>query len=246
MSASTRRRDVAALLGGGLVAGLAALPPLHAAKPPPLRLPEGPMRLLRVLERGIGNDRRRMITVRRWWEVTFERAARGIVAHGRQLGAAVEAPPQLTDLARIEEQRDASGMFPLMLTERGTIITAPGVPDEGGALAAALRAAEALVARQPLPAGERARIARHLGEVHRAGAGLLDALPGDLLFPAGGRIDRSGEVPLPEGRTGRFALSYNAHAAPDAPWLARAERRVVTSVGGLERRAAEVWTLEAA
>jgi hypothetical protein len=33
------------------------------------------------------------------------------------------APPKLAELARIEQQRDASGMFPLMLSESGALLT---------------------------------------------------------------------------------------------------------------------------
>lgn len=245
MSASTRRSFVAALLMAGLPGSLALSSPVRAAPDTALRLPERPMRLTRILTRGLSDDGVSAITVRRWWDVTFERQGRGVVVNGRQAGAEVEAPPKLAELAGIEQQRDASGMFPLMLSDRGTILTAPPVPDESDTLVAALRAAEAVIARQPRLSGEeRNRLRFYLAEVHRAGSGLLDALPGDLLFPAGSPVNRSETVALPDGLTGRFALSYTALCQPDAPWLARAERRVATAVGGLAREAREVWTLE--
>jgi hypothetical protein len=183
------------------------------------------------------------ITVRRSWEVVFERLARGIVASGRQTGAEVTAPRQLAELARIEQARDASGLFPLMLSETGTILTPAAAPGESDSVTAALRAAEALIARQPVPEAERARVRAYLAEVHRAGAGLLDSLPSDLLFPTGTPVNGSETVALPDGLIGRFALAYRADPQPDAPWLGRAERRVVTTVGGVERSASEVWTL---
>jgi len=219
------------------------LRPLLAAANTPLRLPDQPLRLMRVLERGVGEGGGAAIIVRRVWEVRFAQQARGIVVSGRQISAEVSAPPQLAALARIEQQRDASAMFPLMLSERGAILTPAAASGESDAVAAALRAAGALIARQPLPAAERARIGLYLAEVHRAGAGVLETLPGDLLFPAGVPLDRRETVALPDGLTGQFALHYEALPQPDAPWLARAERRVVTTVEGRERRAAEVWTL---
>ena len=248
MSASTRRRFVSALLGMGITAALGPLlRPLHAAANPPLRLPDQPLRLLRVLERGMGTgetgDETAAIIVQRSWEVRFERQARGIIASGRQISTEVSAPPQLAELARIEQQRDASAIFPLMLSESGALLTPAAASGESDAVAAALRAAEALIARQPLPAAERARIGRYLAEVHRAGASLLETLPDDLLFPAGVPINRRETVALPDGLTGEFALHYEALPQADAPWLARAERRVVTTVKGRERRSAEVWTL---
>lgn len=245
MSASSRRGFVAALLGIGLTGGSGLLlRPLMAATGGPLPLPEFPLRLQRVLERGLGGDRGAAIIVRRSWELTFGRQARGIIATGRQIAAEVSAPPQLAELARIEQQRDAGTMFPLMLAEDGAIMSA-GSPDAGNDLvAAALRTAEAMIARQVmLPQEERARISYYLAEVHRAGAGLLDMLPGDLLFPTSEPINRIESVALPDGLTGRFGLHYHAVPQAGAPWLAEAERRVITSVGGVERRASEVWTL---
>lgn len=242
-SASTRRGFVAMLLGIGVLGARPLADPPLAEPQGLLRLPGQALRLTRVLERGQGTGGTAAITVRRWWDVTFQRQGRGTVVSGRQTGATVDAPPFLAELARIEQQRDASGMFPLMLSENGAILTAPMAPGESDTVAAALRAAEGVIARQPVPPDERTRARFYLAEVHRAGSGLLDALPGDLLYPAGIPVERSEVVALPDGLTGRFVLSYKAVPQPDAPWLARAERRVITSVGGIDRQASEVWTL---
>lgn len=243
MSASTRRGFVAALLGTGVMGARPLADPSPAPPQGLLRLPDQALRLTRTLERGQGEGGTAAITVRRWWDVTFQRQGRGTVVTGRQTGAAVDAPPELAALARIEQQRDASGMFPLILSENGAILTAPVPPGESDTVAAAMRAAEAVIARQPVPTDERARARFYLAEVHRTGSGLLDALPGDLFYPAGIPVERSEAVALPNGLTGRFVLSYKALPQPDAPWLARAERRVITSVGGIDRQASEVWTL---
>lgn len=244
MSASTRRGFVAALLGMGVIGARPLTDPPPADPLGLLPLPDRPLRLTRTLERGQGESGAFAVAVRRWWDVTFQRQGRGIVVTGRQTGVAVDAPPHLAELARIEQRRDASGVFPLMLSENGAILTPPAAPAENDTVAAALRAAEAMIARQPLPDDDRARARFYLNEVHRAGSGLLDALPGDLLYPAGIPVERSEVVALPGGLTGRFVLSYKAIPHPHAPWLARAERRVITSVAGMDRQAAELWTLE--
>lgn len=244
VSASTRRGFVAVLLGIGAMGARPLADPPLAEPEGLLRLPDQTLRLTRVLERGQGAGGTAAITVRRWWDVTFQRQGRGTVVSGRQTGATVDAPPHLAELARIEQQRDASGMFPLMLSENGAILTAPVPQGETDTVAAALRAAEGFIARQPVPPDERTRARLYLAEVHRAGSGLLDALPGDLLYPAGVPVERSEVVALPDGLTGRFVLSYKALPQPDAPWLARAERRVITSVGEVDRQASEVWVLE--
>lgn len=242
--ANTRRSFVTALFGMGLLGAGSLLTPARAGLAPGLRLPDRPLRLTRVLERGLDPDKAAAITVRRWWEVNFERQARGIIASGRQLGAEVDAPPTLAALAQIERQRDASGMFPLMLSDSGTILTPPAAAEQSDAVVAALKAAEDIIARQPVPAKERARISHYLGEMHRAGSGLLATLPGDLLFPSGAPVRRSETVALPEGLTGTFTLSYTALPQADAPWLARAERRVTTAIGESRQQATEVWTME--
>lgn len=243
MNGSTRRGFVTALLGLSALGGRPFLTPAKAAPEGPLPLPPGPLHLTRLLLRAVDERGVAAITVRRWWEVSFERQGRGIVVNGRQVGTEVKAPPALSDIVAIEEARDASAMLPLMLSERGVILSAPMAPDASADVSAALRAAEAMIARQPIPADDKARLNQYLGEVHRAGTGMFETLPGDLLFPASAPVEYSETLALPGGLTGRFTLSYRAEPQPDAPWLARAERRVVTVIGSSERRAAEVWTL---
>ena len=242
MLANTRRAVLAVLLGAGAAGGLRTLAgPLQAAPAMPLRLPDAPLRLERVLQRGIGEDA--AITVRRSWQVQCERQGRGIVLTGQQISAEVNAPPHLDALAQIERERDASAMFPLMLSDDGLILTPGNASAPADMLAAALTAAEALIARQPVPPDERERYRLYLAQVHQAGANLLDALPPDLFFPSGPVVERTRPVTLPGGLIGHFTLRYSSEPQADAPWLKRAERRVTTQVEGLTRTASEVWTL---
>jgi hypothetical protein len=242
MLPSTRRTVLTVLFGAGATGGLQGLfAPLQAAPALPLRLPDTPLRLERLLQRGIGDAA--VITVRRGWQVHCKRQGRGIVATGRQITAEVSAPPHLEALAQIERGRDASSMFPLMMSDAGLILTPGSEPAPADMVANALTAAEALIASQPVPADERERYRLYLAQVHQAGATLLDTLPPDLFFPASPAVELSQAVALPGGLTGHFSLRYTAESQPDAPWLKRAERRLVTEVGGLTRSASEVWTL---
>lgn len=242
MNATTRRKMLATLVGLGALGGVRiAIAPLRAAPALPLRLPDTPLRLARVLERGL--DAGSTITVKRSWQVQFDRQARGIIVSGRQITATVSAPPHLAQLAGIEQARDTSALFPLMLSETGHNLTRGGIPALDDGIAAALHAAEALIARQPIPADERAAYGQYLALVHEAGSGQLDTLPPDLLFPTSPPVIRTEEVALPGGLKGTFTLHYTAQPQPDAPWLKHAERRITTRVEGLERSASEVWTL---
>lgn len=242
INAGTRREILSALLGAGAAGAFGCLSdPVEAALLASPRLPGTPLRLTRVLERTLGE--KAAIAVERSWTVQCQQQARGIVVTGEQIAAKVTAPPHLAPLAAIEEARDASGMFPLLLSDAGLIMNASSDAMPEDAVAAALDAAEALIARQPVPTDERARYRLYLAQVHDSGLGLLDTLPPDLLFPVAPPTRREEVVTLPGGMTGQFALLYSARPQPDAPWLARAERQVVTRIAGLERRASEVWTL---
>jgi hypothetical protein len=240
--ASTRRTLLTSLLGLGMLTGWrGGTGPLRAALAVPPRLPDTSLRLERVLQREVGAGA--MIQVRRSWEVFFERLGRSISVTGRQTGAEVSAPPNLTALARIEQQRDTSAMFPLLLGEDGTMLSSGGTLEDDNSVAAAMRMAETMIARQPVPEAERDRNRLYLAQVHAAGSNLLDTFPSDLFFPLGLPVEQSEAVTLPDGLIGRFTLSYYARPQGDAPWLAFAERRVLSEVGGLVRRASEAWTL---
>jgi hypothetical protein len=240
---STRRTVLAALFSMGAVAVGASTRPLRAALADPLPLPTGPLRLERRLMRSLGE--RAAITVVRSWDVRFAAQGRGIMIAGTQIAATVDAPPNLAELARIEQQRDTSAMFPILLSDAGQIMTPPDAPAENADVTAAARVAEALIARQPRPEEARARSLHYLALLHRAGSGVFDMLPGDLFYPAGIPIERSETITLPDGMRGSFSLTYTARPQPGAPWLAEAQRRVITRIAGLERSAIEDWTLSA-
>jgi hypothetical protein len=240
MFGTTRRRLLAGLIATG-GAGLFA-PPLRAMlAAQALVLPQGPMRLGRELVRGLGGGA--AITVRRGWEIAFTRQARGIVISGTQTSAAVEAPPNLAELARIEEQRSTATMFPIMLSEVGQVVAGGSASGEPSDIAAALRAAEAMIASRPQSAAVRDNIRRYLAEIHRAGSGQFDSLPSDLFFPSGTPQRQIETVSLPDGLSGTFELSWETRTAPGTGWLIEGRRAIVTRIAELERSSSEVWTL---
>lgn len=240
MAGSTGRTLLAGMVAAGTAGGL-ALPAMLRAAGAPLRLPAGPMRLERVLVRELGGGA--AITVRRGWEVRFDRQARGIIISGTQFSASVDAPPSLADLARIEERRETQSMFPIMLSEAGLVLAAGNGASAPVDMAPALRAAEKMIARRPQSEERRENLRRYIAEIHRAGSGQFESLPADLFYPAGTPLRRVEAVALPGGLTGEFELVWNARAAPGEGWLATGERLITTRIEGLERRSRESWTL---
>lgn len=240
----TSRRGMLGGLAGMSIIGVPrlTLAPLSATPAPPLRLPDTTLVLSRRLERGLGEDGA-AITVTRRWQVRFDRQARGIIVTGEQISAEVTAPPQFAQLSAIERQRDPAGMFPILLTETGVIMpnNASFTPSED--IASALRAAEVYIAQQDVQPDERDALRAYLGQLHQASSLQLDVTPPDLLFPTGRPVERNDTVALPGGLSGSFSLRYEARPQPDAPWLMRADRWIITRVEGLERRAHEFWTL---
>jgi len=242
MAASTRRTLLAGLIGVWVAGALAGPARLRAASlAPALPLPEGTMRLERVLLRELGGGA--AIAVRRGWDIAFARSARGVVISGSQIAVSVEAPPNLAELARIEEQRDTQAMFPILLSDTGLILASGSAPIAPTDIASALQAAERLIAERPQSEERRANVRRYLAEIHRAGSGQFEALPPDLFYPSGTPLRRIETVALPGGLTGTFELSWDARPAAKGGWLAAGERQIVTRIEGQERRSREVWTL---
>ncbi len=134
-------------------------------------------------------------------------------------------------------------MFPLMLAQDGLILNLASAPEPSVAVADAQLAAEAIIARQPVPADDREKYRLYLAQMHQAGASAFDTLPPDLLFPTAAPLEQTQTIALPGGLNGQCTLHYSAEPQDDAPWLKRAERRVTTQVGGLTRSVNEVRTL---
>ncbi len=240
MSRITRRSVLGGAMAGALFGVTAAPAPLWAAKS--IRIPAGPMRLIRRLERGMRGGV--VLVVEREWQVEFAVRVSGFAISGEQTAAAVDAPSALASLAQIERTRSTAGMFPILLEPDGTI-AATGQYTQASDVGAAVKKAEAIIADRAIPGEAKTLQMRYLAQLQRATSSLLKQLPGDLFFPSAPPSHAVRPVALPDGLQGEFEVSYEARHAPDRPWLERAERRVVTRIGQSERRSREVWTMAA-
>ena len=236
----TSRREalgrIAVATGGALCASL----PVAAHAATMLALPAGPMRLTRRIERSMEGEA--MLSVERSWQVGFARSGQGIAITGEQVEAVVEAPESLAPLAAIEQSRITDDMWPIMLSEKGRVMASGGGVRPRD-LSAAIREAEAMIARMEIPAAEAVAMTAFLARLQQAGSSLLDTLPEDLFYPVRGPMRQTRQVALPGDMTGEFEITYDAKADSANGWLERAERIVITRIGASERRARELWTL---
>lgn len=198
------------------------------------------MRLTRRLERGLKDGA--SIVVTRGWQVDFARQGRGASITGRQISVTVDAPEKLAPLARIEEARSTDDMWPILLSETGRIVAAGEYTREED-FAAAVNAAEAMIAQRPSSEETKAQQRQYLAQLHRSGGSLLDNLPADLFFPESEQRETRRPVDLPGGLKGEFVMSFSAKRAENRQWLAEAERSIVTRIGEDERRSSDQWTL---
>ncbi|MEL6530692.1 MAG: hypothetical protein AAFQ27_12085, partial [Pseudomonadota bacterium] len=164
------------VLGGAMV-GVATGAAVQSAvlrAAAPVSVPDTPMRLVRRLERGLRGDA--FLTVERTWLVTFGRQGSGITVTGKQVSATVEAPESLAPLAKMEQSRSTTGMFPILLTANGSI-AATGPDISATDLVEAVRYAEREIAnRQISPADQKAQL-QHLAQLQRAAGSFLENLP---------------------------------------------------------------------
>ncbi|MEM6909631.1 MAG: hypothetical protein AAF494_13230 [Pseudomonadota bacterium] len=243
MNACTRRSTLSGLAIGMALLGLASK--THAMQglqvtANKVRLPTAPMQLERLLQRDLRGAAK--ITVRRIWQVEFARQGQGIAITGQQLSAKVIAPAALNALAQIEETRDTSAMFPILLSDTGTLLAA-GAGTIQSDINRAVQEAETMIARRPIPVSERDQHRAYLAQLQRTGSNLLEQLPPDLFFPASAPLSSVRTVNLPGGLVGEFELNYEAQAAVGHAWLDHAERRVITRIGDQERHSFERWSL---
>jgi hypothetical protein len=131
------RREAAAML---LCAGAFAAGPLRASAKLAdggLPMPEGPVKLLRLLDRRFHDGSQ--LTVMREWTVHFAREGVGITLSGTQSSAEAWATPGSEDLARAQEERTVEEMWPIRLNARGMILVGPrtSLDDRGAQISGA-------------------------------------------------------------------------------------------------------------
>lgn len=230
MTIAISRRGALGMTGGGLA--VLAMP---AGASEFLSLPASPMLLTRTLVRHLADGE--TITVERDWRIKFERSGAGIAITGSQQSASVSAPAKLDALARIEEGRDASGVFPIFLDKNGRIVSA-GSGYDAQSIEDAVKVGEIMLA-----SATAAEARDGLRRLQQAGESLLSALPADLFFPTSGETRRNQPITLERGLSGSFEVVYSASLASDGPWLGKASRSVTTQIGDDVKSSRESWIL---
>lgn len=225
---------------------LAAFPllpaPLAAAGRGTVAFPAGPIELERQLDRHLADGA--LIRVRRSWLCAFEALGAGARVRATQVSASVDAPPALAAFAQIEQQRDASGIFPLELDRAGMIVGWEGKADAG--LDQAVMRALALIRSAVIDGDAQREAAAFVRQVASAAAALVSAVPRDLFFPEPGRRAETHPVPLAGGLTGSYEVVVEAEAGGPGGLLSFSERRVTTRIGESSRETREAWTIRPA
>lgn len=234
MTILNRRQMVA----GAVALGALGSVPLRAAGSLPL--PLGEMTLSRSVERSLVDGS--TIVVERTWKVMFARQGTGARITGQQSLAKVIAPPSLANLARIEEARSTDAMFPMLLSDRGTLVTTGEYVLEQD-LARIAREAEQMVRTRQLGSDRKAEQLQYLVLMQRSAGRLIEQLPSDLFYPSTPKVRLAKPISLPDGQKGEFELVYETRRAPGRAWLAFAERRIITRLGATEQQSREIWTM---
>ena len=224
-------------MGSLATLGLGGVPVLAQSG---LALPLGTLVLTRTIVRELADGKQ--IVVERAWQVGFAHDAPGILVTGRQISAAVDAPEALAELAAIEQRRDTDAMFPIRLSGDG-LIEHVGLFEKQADIDAAVQVALEMVARLPIGNDQQAQMRRTLSQLAAVGSSMIDSLPPDLFFPRSAAVHDRRQIELPNGSLGEFEVSYRSTAAGVGPWLANAERLVITRHAGQTRHSSESWSL---
>ena len=244
MSQSYGRREAL-----GLAAMFAILPAALSASgsaalaqaTPGFSPPSGPMRFTRRLRRELGDGA--AIVVTRQFSLRFVAVPGGWRVDGEQISAMVDAPPVLGALARLEEQRSETTLFPLMLDSSGRILSGPpGYQPQD--MVQAVDEAFAWLARNRLAGATQAAAREFTVGLATVGARLTSQIPPDLFTGSLVRLERSHDLTMPDGQPGKVSVSYGGAPQQRGGLLQRAECIVVTQAGGTVRRSLEEWVLE--
>lgn len=238
----TRRAALSRAAGLALAPMLALALPSGAARAlVPARAPTGPVRLVRILERGLADGNSLVVT--REWMCAFADEGPGMTVHGDQIRVDVEAPAMLAPLAEIEKRRRVDGLFPATLDEAGQIVAAGGSSDSSAILRASDRAA-ALLDTFPETAFAGEDPDAFIAQLSGTAAQVVSRVPRDLFFPEEGESSDTRRFPIGEGEFGEVEVSLCAKARASDGLLVHSERLVSTRFQGRERVSRERWALE--
>ena len=203
--------------------------------------PAGTMQYTRTIARDLRDGQE--IRCTRIFDVEFRRFDHGYMLHGAQRSARVEAPAPLAGLARLEEQRDESGLFPLALDALGRLLSHASDLQRMDEVSEALELAVAAIADQPSDRIDGQQRAILLGALHNASQGMTAHMPVDLFAPDTGQRHLTRAIPLPGGEEGVVETVFAGLRNLDTGLLDEATRTIVTRIGEDSRRTVETWAL---
>lgn len=242
MSAFNSRHALAAISLLALLPSLAVPAEAGSTQAEGFRPPAGAMVFTRRLVRELPGGE--AIIVTRTFEIRFFVGGGGYRVEGTQTSAHVSAPQSLSGLARLEEQRQETGLFPMVLDASGRIMAGPNgdTPD----LTQAVDEGFAYLARHPLTRPDQKAAQEFLIGLQTVAASITTAMPIDLFTGNPSPLERTQDLTMPDGKPGRVSVSYAGTARQGGGLLAHAQRVVTTQSSGSALRSIEEWTLEPA
>lgn len=245
MKALAARRDTLrwALVSAVWPLSAAGFLPSVLAMDRQLPVPSGPMTLVRMLERGLGEGE--VLRVTRSWRVDFTQTDEGMRIDGQQVSVAVDAPAKLAGIAELERRRVETNVLPLRLDRAGLIVGAP-TPRVSEELDAAVAQAAELIGRDLGEANVRNVALHQLSGLQQAAGRLISRVPHDLIYPQSLAWAEERAMPLPDGSHGAMIVRFNAELQDCCLLLKQSTRTVETRIGNSTRASREGWSLQPA
>ncbi|GAA4642297.1 hypothetical protein GCM10023115_04860 [Pontixanthobacter gangjinensis] len=178
-----------------------------------------------------------LIEITRRFEIRFNRLGQGYRIEGIQTAVEAIVPPKLDGLARIEKQRDESGLFPILLGSEGLILnanTSSNQPEIDKAVAYAIEKLESVNTEDS---------GKFLQALQNSASQALTHLPRDLFVPRTPESLHARALPLPDGSVGQIKIAFRARTSDTSGLMTHASRTVETSVNATTRTSIEHWSL---
>jgi hypothetical protein len=237
-----QRRDALRAFGALAAIPLIGLPSSTHSQPLDRKFapPATPMRFSRSLIRElVGNAQ---IVVTRAWRVRFEPLGNGYSLSGEQIEVDVTVPPGLEALAELERRKVEAGMFPMMLSRSGLIMS-DKMADAKPAVTLAIEHAAREIASRDLSSTDQSAAGDFLRTLQNSAQLAASKLPRDLFSPRDVSRADTRTLTLPGGATGEIEISFSAQTSEPLGLLSKAERTVTTRIGDSAKASTERWTL---
>lgn len=182
------------------------------------------------------------IDVLRSFRIRFSRMTGGFRVDGEQLGAHVDAPTSLASLARLEQERVETGLFPMLLDASGIIVAGPSgrIPSD---MSEAVTEALGMIAQSRLSSAGQASAREFVLGLQLVASHITSLVPPQLFIGLQQAYADTRDLPLPDGQRGSVSVQFTHSPDPISGLLDHAERVVITRVGGAERRTLEEWRM---